>query len=185
MLSNCGAGEDSWESLDNKEIKPVNHKGNQPWIFIGSTDAEAKSPTFCSPDAKNWLIWKDPGAGKYWGQEEKGEDWGRDGWNHQLDGHQLEHEWANSRRQWRTGKPRVQQSVGSQRARHDLVTEQQKTPPPGREKLFFLLKQGLSWEVQDLRASGQGKVDVQPRHLFQICPTRNFHSSDKVPWLWF
>ena len=56
--------------LDWKEIKPVNPKGNQPRIFIGRTDAEA--PILQPPDAKNWLIWKDPDAGKDWRQEEKG-----------------------------------------------------------------------------------------------------------------
>ena len=61
------------ESLLNcKEIKPVNLKGNQPWIFIGRTDAEAESPVIWPPDVKNWLIWKDPEAGKDWRQEEKG-----------------------------------------------------------------------------------------------------------------
>ena len=58
--------------LDSKELKPVNPKGNQPWIFIGRTDAEAEAPILCPPDAKSWLIGKDPDAGKDWGQEEKG-----------------------------------------------------------------------------------------------------------------
>ena len=62
--------EKTFESpLDCKEIKPVNSKGNQPWIFIGRTDAEA--PILWPPDAKNWLIGKDPDARKYWRQEEK------------------------------------------------------------------------------------------------------------------
>ena len=52
--------------LDCKEIKPVNPKGNQPWTFIGRTDAEAEAPILCPPDAKNWLIGKDPDAGKDW-----------------------------------------------------------------------------------------------------------------------
>ena len=56
--------------LDCKEIKPVNPKGNQHWIFIGRTDAEA--PMLWPPDAKSWLVRKDPDAGKDWGQEEKG-----------------------------------------------------------------------------------------------------------------
>ena len=56
--------------LDRKEIKQVNLKGNQLWIFIGRTDAEA--PILWSPDAKSWFIGKDPDAGKDWGQEEKG-----------------------------------------------------------------------------------------------------------------
>ena len=58
--------------LDYKEIKPVNPKGNQSWIFIGRTDAEAETPILWPPDAKNWLIGKDPDAGKDWRQEEKG-----------------------------------------------------------------------------------------------------------------
>ena len=71
MLSNCDAKEDSSESLGLQEIKPVNPKGYQPWIFIGRTDAEA--PTLWPPDAKSQLIGKDPDAGKDWGQGEKGE----------------------------------------------------------------------------------------------------------------
>ena len=55
-----------------KEIKPVNPKGNQSWIFIGRTDAEAEAPILRPPDVKNWLIGKDPDAGKDWRQEEKG-----------------------------------------------------------------------------------------------------------------
>jgi len=55
--------------LDSKEIKPVNPKGNQSWIFIGRTDAEAETPILWPPDVKSWLIWKDPDAGKDWGQE--------------------------------------------------------------------------------------------------------------------
>ena len=66
MLSNCGAGEGS------KEIKPVNPKGNQPWIFIGRTDAEAVAPILWLPDAKNQLTEKDHDAGKDWRQKEKG-----------------------------------------------------------------------------------------------------------------
>ena len=58
--------------LDSKEIKPVNPKGSQPWIFIGGTDAEAEAPILWPPRAKNWLIGKDPDAGKEWWQEEKG-----------------------------------------------------------------------------------------------------------------
>ena len=58
--------------LDCKEIQPVHSKGNQSWIFIGRTDAEAETPILWPPDVKNWLIWKDPDAGKYWRWEEKG-----------------------------------------------------------------------------------------------------------------
>ena len=78
-------------SLDCKEIKPVNPKGNKSWIFIGSTDTEAEAPLFCPPDAKNWLIEKDPNAGTDWRQEEKGitED-EMAGWHHWLNGHEFE-----------------------------------------------------------------------------------------------
>ena len=58
--------------LDSKEIKPVNPRGNQSWIFIGRTDAEAETPILWPPDAKTRLIGKDPDAGKDWGQEQKG-----------------------------------------------------------------------------------------------------------------
>ena len=66
--------------LDSKEIKWVNPKGNQPWIFIGRTDAAAETPILWPPDAKSSLLVKDPDAGKDWGQEEKGSNRGWDGW---------------------------------------------------------------------------------------------------------
>ena len=75
--------------LDSKEIKPVNPKGNQLWIFIGKTDAEA--PILWPPDAKSLLIRKDPDAGKDWRQEEKGTtEYEMVGWHHQLNGHEFE-----------------------------------------------------------------------------------------------
>ena len=77
--------------LDCKEIKPINPKGDQPWIFIGRTDAKAEAPILWSPASKNWLIRKDPDAGKDWRQEEKRmtED-ERVGWHHQLNGNEFE-----------------------------------------------------------------------------------------------
>ena len=77
--------------LNSKEIKPVHPKGNQPWIFIGRTDAEAKTPILWPPDTKNWLIGKDPDAGEDCRQEEKGttEDV-MVGWHQWLDGHEFE-----------------------------------------------------------------------------------------------
>ena len=77
--------------LDSKEIKPVNPKGNQPWIFIGRTDAKADSPIRWPPDAKNWLTVKDPDAEKDWEQEEKGATQDEMvGWHHWLNGHEFE-----------------------------------------------------------------------------------------------
>ena len=103
-------------SLDCKEIKPVNPKGNQPWIFIGRADAEAEVPILWLPDAKNYLIGKDPDAGKDWRQEEKGttEEWG--GWMASLT--QCTWVWASSRSWWWTVEPGTLQSVGSQRVGH-------------------------------------------------------------------
>ena len=86
MLSNCDAREDSC-----KEIKPVYSKGNQSWIFIARTDAEAESPILWPPHVKNWLFWKDPNAGKDWRQEEKGTTEDEIvGWHHRLSGHEFE-----------------------------------------------------------------------------------------------
>ena len=78
-------------ALYSKEIQRVHPKGNQSWIFIGRTDAEAETPILWPPDAKNWLIWKDPDAGEEWRQEEKGaaED-EMVGWHHWLNGHEFE-----------------------------------------------------------------------------------------------
>ena len=86
MIFNCGAGE---ESLDFEEIKPVNTKGNQPWIFIGRTDAEAEASILWTPDANSQLIVKDLNVGKDWRQEEKGvtEDEMLDGITDSMDMH--------------------------------------------------------------------------------------------------
>ena len=74
-----------------KEIQPVHPKGNQSWIFIGRTDAEAETPILWPPDEKNWLIGKDPDAGKDWRQEEKGKTEDEMvGWHHRLNGHEFE-----------------------------------------------------------------------------------------------
>ena len=76
--------------LDIKEIKPVNTKGNQPWIFIGRTDAKAEAPILWPPDVKSQLIGKDPDVRKDWGQGEKGTTEGKMvGWHHQFNGHEF------------------------------------------------------------------------------------------------
>ena len=116
---------------DSKEIKPINSKGNQPWIFIGRTDAEA--PILWPPDTKSWVIEKDPDAGNDWGQMEKGMT-GWNGWMASLT--QWTWVWANSERECRTGKPCMLRSMGLQRVRHNLATEQR-----GYKKKF----RGLKW----------------------------------------
>ena len=77
--------------LDCKEIKPVNPKGNQPWLFIERTNAKAEAPILWPPNTKNWLFRNAPDAGKYWRQEEKGRTGDEMvGWHHWLDGHESE-----------------------------------------------------------------------------------------------
>ena len=77
--------------VDCKDIQPVHPKGDQSWVFTGRTDVEAETPIFWPPEAKSWLISKDPDAGKDWGQEDKGmtED-EMAGWHHRLNGHGFE-----------------------------------------------------------------------------------------------
>ena len=76
--------------LDCKKIQPVNPKGNWSWIFIGRTDAEAESPLLWPLDVKNWLIWKDPDAGKTEGRRRREQQRQMVGWHHQLNGHEFE-----------------------------------------------------------------------------------------------
>ena len=99
--------------LDCKEIQPVHPKGNQSWIFIGRTDVETETPILWPLDVKSWFIWKDPDAGKDWGQEEK-----LDGITDSMD-MSLSNLWS----WWWTGKPGVLRSMGSQRVGHDWATE--------------------------------------------------------------
>ena len=105
--------------LDCKEIQPVHPKRNQSWIFTGRTDVEAETPILWPPDGKNWLIWKDPDAGKEWRWEEKGVT-GWDGW--MASPAQCAWVWVNSGSWWGTGKPGVLQSMGPQRVGHDWAT---------------------------------------------------------------
>jgi len=117
--------------LDCKEIQPVHPKGSHSWIFIGKTDADTETPILSPPDAKSWLIWKDPNAGKDWGQGEKGitED-EMVGWGHQL---QWTWVWVDSGSWWWTGRPGVLWFMGSQRVEHDWVTKLKWT-----EEVLFL-----------------------------------------------
>ena len=104
--------------LDRKEIQPVNPKSNQSWVFIGRTDAEAETPILWPPDAKSWLIGKDPDAGRDWGQEEMT---GWEGWMASPAGWTWV--WVSSGSWWWTGKPGMLQSMGSQKFGYDWVTE--------------------------------------------------------------
>ena len=102
-----------------KEIQPVRPKGHQSWVFIGRTDAEAETPILWPPDAKSWLTWKDPDAGKDWGQEEKGTTKDKMvGCHHRLNGH-----WFGWTRGVGDGQAGVLRFMGLQRVRHNLATE--------------------------------------------------------------
>ena len=96
----CRVGEDSWESLNCKEIEPVDPKGNQSWIFTGRTDAEAEAPILWPPDVKNWLTGKDPDAGRDCKQEKGTTEDEMVGWHHRLDGHEFEQAPGVSDGQW-------------------------------------------------------------------------------------
>ena len=107
--------------LSCKEIQPVNPKGNQSWIFIGRTDAEAETPMLWSPDAKKLTHLKRP----WWWERLKvggeGDDRGWDGWK--ASPTQYTWVWVNSESWWWTGRPGILQSMGSQRVGHNWVTE--------------------------------------------------------------
>ena len=107
-------------TFDCKEIKPVNPKGYQSWIFFGRIDGEAETPILWPPDAKNGLIWKDPDSGKGWRQEEKGKT-GWDGW--MASPTPWPWAWAGSGSCWWTGRPGMLQSMGLQRVGHNWATE--------------------------------------------------------------
>ena len=90
MLLNCGVGRRLLRAPWTAEIQPVHPNGDQSWVFIGRTDVEAETPIPWPPDAKSWLIWKDPDAGKDWGHEEK--ETTEDEmvvWHHRLNGHEF------------------------------------------------------------------------------------------------
>ena len=132
--------------LDCKEIKPVNPKGNQSWIFFGRTDAEAKIPILWPPDVKNWLTGKDPNAGKDWRQEEKGmtED-ETVGWHHWLNGHEFEQ------------APRAGDGQGSVRAIVHGVT---------KNWTWLSNWTCLGWKGTELRKTGRGEditFDLTPK----------------------
>ena len=99
--------------LDYMEIQPVNPKGNQSWIFIRRINDEVETPILWPPDAKNWLIWKDPDDSKDWRREKKvTTEVEMVEWHHQLSGHEV---WVSSGRWWWTGKPSVLPSRRSQK----------------------------------------------------------------------
>ena len=140
--------------LDCKEIKPVNPKGNQPWIFIGRTDVEAEAPDghlklLWLPDAKSWLI----------------------GWMASLT--QWTRDWAYSMRWWRTGKPGVLQSMGWQRVGHNWATEQalQTKKRKKEEKVGQTRQRDITRETRKARRKRAWKQ------------RENFHCTNSQGWV--
>ena len=175
--------EKSLESpLDCKEIQPVNPKGNQSWVFVGRTDVEAEIPILCPPDSKNWLIWKDPDAGKDWRWEER--EMTEDelvGW-HQLT--QWTWIWVNSGNWWWTGRPAVLQSMGSQRVRHDWVAELSWAELNWTSKLSNILMNG-KWEVKGrcvLLAAWSVTIWPWENKQWSLCLFPSFHSIFLIIW---
>ena len=107
--------------LDCKEIQPVHPKGDQSWVFIGRTDAEAETPVLWPPHAKSWLIWKRPWCWEGSGAGGEGDGRGWDGWMASLTWWTWI--WIDSGSLWWAGRPGVLQFMGSQGVRHDWATE--------------------------------------------------------------
>jgi len=167
--------------LDCKEIQPVHPKGNQSWIFIGRTDAEAETPILWPPDAKSWLTGKDPHAGKDWRREEKGttED-EMVGWYHRLNGHGFG---------WTLGVGDGQGGLAccspwGRRVRHDQAIEQQQQPKIYRNAGKMLcsnikfLKTNIKWLCWDYYLS---KFHLQV-NTQRKCVERKCHAS--ALWLY-
>ena len=146
--------------LDCKKIQPVNLKGNQSWIFIGRTDAEAKAPVLWPPDAKNWLIGKDPDAGKDWRQNKRVTEDEMVEWHHWFNGHEFKQ------------TPGGYEGQGSlawcspwgHRVRHDWVTHQQmavrKKLCLGESRNFRLFHSLFSGLEHGLALCGNGSITV-------------------------
>ena len=97
-------------------LQPIHHKGNHSWIFTGRTDARAETPILWPPDAKNWLIWKDPDAGKNW-------RWEKGTTEDEMVAIQWTWVWVSSENWWWTGRPGLLQSMGSKIVGHNWATE--------------------------------------------------------------
>ena len=121
MRLNCGFGEDSWGSLDCQEIQPVHPKGDQSWVFIGRTDIKAETPITLATSSKELIHWKRPWCWEELGAGGEGDDRGWDGWMASLT--RWTWVWVNSRSWWWTGRLGVMRFMGSQRVRHNWVTE--------------------------------------------------------------
>ena len=171
--------------LDCKEIQPVHPKGNQPWDFFGRNDAEAETPVLWPPHAKSWLCcWEGLGAGG------KGDDRGWDGW--MASPTRWTWVWVNSRRWWWRGRPGVLRFMGSQRVRHDWVTELNWTELRHIEQVWSqgllgsLSRWSMEWHTQVwpriYRVKGYNNLGEEICHGPLCVP---LHSYWGWPWLIF
>ena len=145
--------------LDSKEIQPAYPKGNQSWIFIGRTDAETEPPILWPPDVKNWLIRKDPDAGKDWRQEEKTTEDEMAGWHHWLDGHEFE------------------QTLGVGDGQGSLVC----CSPWGCKELD--MTEQLNWTDIIYRGFSGGTSGKEPTYQYRKCKRLEFDPwVRKIPW---
>ena len=160
--------------LDCKQIKPVNPKGNQSWIFIGRTDAKAETPILWLPDPKSRLIRKKPWCWKRLKAGGEGDDRRWHGWIASLT--QWTWVWTSSRRWWRTEKPGVLQSVGSQRIGHYLVTEQQHKPIPSKCLLLRLHRWFYLWWKRSGSSQKEKKMEMNILRTFTVYPIYNWSS---------
>ena len=155
--------------LDCKEIQPAHSKGNQSWIFIGRTDAEAEAQILWPPDVKNWFIGKDSDAGNDWKQEEKGmtED--------EMVGRHINTRtqtwvWVSSRSWWWTGEPYVLQFMASQRVGHDWLADMNwpEIPPYRKRNSKLFEDPNIRYSTIKLWGKDMGKTffDINPKNIF-------------------
>ena len=156
--------------LDSKEIKPVHPKGNQPWIFIGRTNAEAEAPILWPSDAKSWPFGKDSDAGKDWSRRRRGRQ--RIRW---LDGTTDWKDMSLNKLQKIVKDIGVLQSIGSQRVRHSLVTEQRQAVhhclgrEKGVEKYILFCQHSFEWRKVQEREERWEKEERKWVKSFREC----------------
>ena len=157
--------------LDCKEIQSVHPKGNQSWVFIGRTDVEAAAPIRWPPDAKSWLIWKDPDARKDWGRRRR--EWQRMRW-YMASPTQWPWVWVNSGSWWWTGRSGVLRFMGLQRVRHSWATELSWTDPlPVPHAYGFSVKLGKTLWTSHWRrrkTPEAGRAGWQRSSCWKGCP---------------